>query len=99
MREPTTSLPKDSARNILNLLDDEKQVILESISFRLDWMQEKSFREQVVLTARAVGVLVVLFRPQAIWWATFLLVIAGVLAAERNLALQLVVDRLQSHSL
>lgn len=61
---------------------------------RTGWAQEKSFRTQVALAIGAIGVLVVL-RPQAVWWAIFFLIISAVLAAELiNTALELIVDRL-----
>lgn len=61
---------------------------------RSAWRTEKSFRTQLVLGLGSVAILIVL-RPEPVWWALFLLCIGGVLSAELvNTALEYVVDRL-----
>ena len=54
---------------------------------------ERSFRIQVVLAIGAFGFLAIL-RPDAVWWAVFVLIIGAVLAAELfNTALEFLIDR------
>ncbi len=61
---------------------------------RTAWAGEKRFRTQVMVGGGAIGLLIVL-RPNAIWWAIFLLITGAVLAAELiNTALEHVVDKL-----
>jgi diacylglycerol kinase (ATP) len=58
------------------------------------WRTESSFRAQCVLGMGAAAVLLVL-KPEPLWWAIFAVIIAAVLAAELfNTALERVIDRL-----
>lgn len=61
---------------------------------RAAWRSEASFRTHAIMSLGALGALFVL-RPEPVWWALFLLVIAAVLATELvNTALEHIVDRL-----
>ena len=58
------------------------------------WHQERSFRSQTILAAVAAAGGVVL-RPQLIWWAALVLVIALVLVAEMvNSSIEALADHL-----
>ena len=61
---------------------------------RAGWVREASFRTQVSFAGAAVVVLIVV-RPQPIWWAVVLLVVAMILALELlNSAIEGVTDLL-----
>lgn len=58
------------------------------------WRGEKSFRQQSI-AALGVGLLLIWFRPEAVWWALLLLNCGLVLAAELfNTALEHALDHL-----
>lgn len=58
------------------------------------WKTERSFRAQISLTVVAI-ILLLIVRPQMIWWAVFLLIFGAVLAAELfNTALENMIDHL-----
>ena len=60
---------------------------------QIGWQAERSFRIQIVLATGALGFLAIL-RPDAVWWALFVLIIGAVLAAELfNTALEFLIDR------
>lgn len=60
---------------------------------QVGWQAERSFRIQIVLATVALGFLAIL-RPDAVWWAVFVLIIGAVLAAELfNTALEFLIDR------
>lgn len=60
---------------------------------QVGWQAERSFRIQIVLAAVALGFLAII-RPDALWWAVFVLIIGAVLAAELfNTALEFLIDR------
>ncbi len=62
--------------------------------WRAGWRRETSFRSQMLIAGMALFGLVVL-RPQPIWWAVVLLVVAMILALELlNSAIEAVIDLL-----
>jgi diacylglycerol kinase (ATP) len=62
--------------------------------WRAGWRREASFRSQILIAGAALSGLVVL-RPQPIWWALVLLVVAMILALELlNSAIEAVIDLL-----